>query len=46
MPPATDAIQVGAMLPAIRLKTWTGEDVELAVWRGRSLLIVCLRYYG
>jgi peroxiredoxin len=42
----TGAIQVGGTLPGVRLKNGSGEEVELSVWRGRPLLLVCLRYYG
>jgi hypothetical protein len=40
------AIQVGDTLPAVRLKTGFGEEVELGAWRGRPLVVVCARYYG
>ena len=40
------AIRVGDALPAVRLKTGSGEEVELAAWRGRPLVVVCVRYYG
>jgi hypothetical protein len=42
----SEVIALGEPLPGVRLRTGAGEAVDLAAWRGRPLLIVCLRYYG
>jgi peroxiredoxin len=39
-------IRLGDALPAIRLTGGHGETVDLAAWRGRPLVLVCVRYYG
>ena len=46
MSPGPSAIQVGDALPAVRLKSGAGAEVDLTAWRGRPLLVVCVRYYG
>jgi hypothetical protein len=43
---AARAIEVGQALPQVRLRSGWGADADLAVWRGRPLVIVCIRYYG
>jgi peroxiredoxin len=40
------AIRVGDAMPTVRLKTGAGESVDLSVWHGRPLVVVCVRYYG
>ena len=42
----TPVIQIGDTLPPARLRTGSGEEVDLAAWRGRPLVVVCVRYYG
>ena len=39
-------IHLGEPLPAVALKTGSGEPEDLARWRGQPLLVVCVRYYG
>jgi hypothetical protein len=39
-------IDVGELLPPVPLMTASGEEVSLARWSGRPLLVVCVRYYG
>jgi hypothetical protein len=39
-------IQIGDPLPAVQVRTAWGERVDLRTWRGRPLLLVCVRYYG
>jgi len=39
-------LQPGDPLPDIRLQTADGGELALASLRGRSLVIVCVRYYG
>jgi hypothetical protein len=46
MEPGSRAIRVGERLPAIALRTASGEAVDLARWRGQPLIVVCVRYYG
>jgi hypothetical protein len=46
MRPESRAIHLGEMLPDIALRSAWGEPVNLAGWRGRPLLVVCVRYYG
>jgi hypothetical protein len=40
------AVDVGEPLPPVPLTTASGEEVTLARWSGRPLLVVCVRYYG
>jgi len=40
------AIDVGDRLPSVRLRTATGDEVELGSFLDRVLLVQCLRYYG
>ena len=39
-------LQLGELLPDIRLQTADGGERALASLRGRPLVIVCVRYYG
>ena len=39
-------LQLGELLPDIRLQTADGGELALASLRGRPLVIVCIRYYG
>jgi hypothetical protein len=39
-------VQVGEALPAVTLRTGSGDDVSPAAWLGRALVLVCVRYYG
>lgn len=39
-------IQIGDLLPMVRVRTAWGEPLDLRTWRGRPLLLVCIRYYG
>lgn len=39
-------LRVGDLLPAVELRTATGERVELGAFLDRILLVQCLRYYG
>src|SRR5262245_6990687 len=46
MADAARVIQVGDALPSIRLRSASGEDIDLTAWQGRLLVLVCVRYYG
>jgi hypothetical protein len=46
MRPHSGRTPPGESLPAIALRTASGEAVDLARWRGQPLLVVCVRYYG
>jgi hypothetical protein len=39
-------IQIGDLLPGLSIRAASGEEVDLRAWRGRPLLVVCIRYYG
>jgi peroxiredoxin len=39
-------IQIGEPLPALSVRAASGDEVDLRTWRGRPLLLVCIRYYG
>ena len=36
----------GDPIPAVRLRTPDGDEVALTAFLGRTLVVVCVRYYG
>ena len=39
-------LALGERLPDLRLRDGDGHEVALSRFRGRPLLVVCVRYYG
>ena len=39
-------LALGDPLPSLRLHTADGADVALSAFLGRTLVLVCVRYYG
>lgn len=39
-------LALGESLPDLRLPTGAGHELALSTFRGRPLVLVCVRYYG
>lgn len=46
MSPHDHPMALGEVLPDVAIQTADGSELRLSTFRGRPLVLVCVRYYG